>query len=337
MQFKLKILLLAFFVHSTYAAEVSIAKKVLADAGVGTKDSVEEILRKVQAHIGTVLHRNAPREEPGPGAPPRIPKKGKHPYEWDSIRSAEQMLKDGDGGTCGTFGLSVAALLSAAGVPESEMRIVGAVNTGDLKEICPDKGKIRNLEPQNGASGHVFLLVKFSKGWHLVNTSQSPLFEPHPLSNGAARKELERLEKLCREKFPKPSPESFGCFENAFKEAKKRVTLDQIEIIPFKSPAEIESEMKNFPTDIPVQRFPSLRTWMGPGLDPEGMKIFRLWKYGTPGGNATKERDDYYPLHTFEERFNLVASGSKSSNTCRYGKKQLEDGAKSSMETNRHK
>ena len=96
------------------------------------------------------------------------------PYHLDSLRSADEILTQKVGGYCGSAGIVSAAVLMKAGVKAEDIRIVGSVINDDYRVICPSKGKRRVAKPRTGASGHIFLMVRFEDGnWYLINTTES--------------------------------------------------------------------------------------------------------------------------------------------------------------------
>jgi len=95
-------------------------------------------------------------------------------YHLDSMRTPEEILAQKFGGHCGSTALAFAAILTASGVNPSDIQIVSAVVNHDLKLICPIAGKPREPHPHSGASGHVFVAVRFSnKEWKIINTTDS--------------------------------------------------------------------------------------------------------------------------------------------------------------------
>lgn len=219
-----------------------------------------------------------------PNQPPPNPPGGTHPYEWDSIRTAEQMLHDRNGGSCGTHALSIQALARAAGIPTENILIVGAVQSPDYRDICPKgraprrtiftmpDGERSDIHPANG---HVFVLVNLSGKWQLFNSTHNP--DTH----GTARR----------------NPAAACNFK-----------LSQFEKVDFYDPATIRSSFTSQkPIKVPLDSFPSLKEWLlddSPTL-PD-FYIFALWKL------------EDYPVHTIKDRLNLVASGEINNSVCRW-------------------
>lgn len=308
-------------------AWTNVLQERVAEARLVSDISREKQIIRTLNYVPTVIHKNA-APPPPPGMPPAFPKSGtapfdrpsRHPYEWDSIRSPEKMLTDLDGGSCGSFALSAAALLKQAGVPDEDMRIVSAVNLDDYSKICPGKaGEPRVKNPDTGASGHVFLLVKMGDAWELVNTSQNPFWESRDPQGPAAR-ELNALQAYCNKNFPfkgenpfNPSGEKYlKCFESGRNKVVDAMTWGDVEAAKAESPESIQKRMSTAPTILNTEAFPTLRNWMGPSYDPQGMLVFDLKKLSE------------YPLHSFEDRFNYVASGDIKDPHCRWGAKDLQ-------------
>lgn len=308
-------------------ASTNVLKAHAYEAQLSSSVSREKQIIRILNYLPVVLHKNAPEPSP-PGMPPAMPKSGtapynrpgQSPYEWDSIRSPEKMLTDLDGGTCGTFALSAAALLKQAGVPDEDIRIVSAVNLEDFSKICPGKaGEARVQNPETGASGHVFVLVKMGASWELINTSQNPFWDSRD-PQGPASKELSILREYCVKNFPfegenpfNPTGEKFlKCLADGRKKVVEAMTWGDLEAGKAESPESIEKRMNTAPTILNTESFPTLRNWMGPTYDPAGMLVFDVKKLSD------------YPLHSFEERLNYVASGDIKNPRCRWGKKELQ-------------
>ncbi|MDE1977402.1 MAG: hypothetical protein KGI84_09125, partial [Elusimicrobia bacterium] len=107
----------------------------------------------------------------------KTPKRGTLPppfnraYNFDALRTPEEILAQRRGGYCNSEAVAAAALLIRAGVPAQDLRVVQATDDGDLAAICPRAGEPRAAHPRTGASGHVFVAIKWTDGrWRLVNT-----------------------------------------------------------------------------------------------------------------------------------------------------------------------
>jgi hypothetical protein len=173
------------------------------------------------------------------------------PYHLDSLRTPEQILAQKVGGYCASAALAFSAMLRQAGVPSEDLRVVGGVYGRDERIICPLKGELRVEHPRSGASGHVFVALKFpGGGWRLINTIDGTNYES----------------------------------------------------VPWFPPQETDSRLRSGPLPIPFAaygRFPA-------ELRALPMIVFQQWRL------------EDVPLHTFEQRLNLVASGTVEGKRCRY-------------------
>ncbi|RYZ86301.1 MAG: hypothetical protein EOP06_14745 [Proteobacteria bacterium] len=181
------------------------------------------------------------------------PSPGGNSYELDSTRTAEQILEQKIGGSCGSSALAFAAILKASGIPSEKIRIVPAVLNRDLAEICPQTGKRRVHPSGNGASGHVFVALQFPDNkWQLINSIDGSV--NYERAEWYAPKEVQRLIKT-----------------------RLAVPLAAYR----KLPADIYSS---------------------------GLTVFQSWSL------------DEVPIHTFDQRFDLIASGKLGANSaiCRF-------------------
>jgi hypothetical protein len=139
-------------------------RSALQEGGITGNESIEQRINK-SLHLLNDQGYFQPRGQPGssPG------------YELDSTRTADQILKEKQGGGCGSASLALAAMLIASGVPEEKVRIVGAVVNEELIRVCPTDGRVvRKEQTPLGLSGHVFVLVDVGNGdWRLVNSTDS--------------------------------------------------------------------------------------------------------------------------------------------------------------------
>ncbi len=302
-------LLLAILItFSSCNAEQTIgeaAKAAVEISGASKESDVgEKLLRNlILVNVNHYLQQNEKPIEEGKEPPP--PKRGQHPYEWDSIRTSETMLKDRDGGSCGTHGLSLAALGVAAGISSSDIRIIGTVNTDAYTEICPGESGEKIKTGMHDAPGHVFLQVKIGKQWYLFNTTHDPFDFP------VHRKSLAL--KRYRELTAKCAKEDRNCFLKARTEASKLLVLDDFEKIPFHAPEEFDLSGKKDPILIDPRRFPSFVAPQNETNEPiSPLLLFQAWEF----------KD--YPIHTIEDRLNLVASGDIKEKRCRWSKEKVE-------------
>ena len=297
------------------------ARRWAKEAGISNTDLDYQKLQKTLSLITTgFLYKDADQFKNQDKQPP-IPEGGSHPYDWDSIRTAEEMLGKCEGGYCGTFALSAAALLRAGGISTENIRVVGAVNAVDYLEICPGKkGQKRKSQTQSSASGHVYVLVKLKDQWHLVNPTHNPLYEPlNPKSS--AFQTYQSLLKGCMERYnvkqwpsheSAPSKKFLECLSEAQKEGRRRLELTDFEIVPYLSPEELNKKVENKPVEIPVDQFPSLSTWMRSEDIPAKQIVFGSWSF------------EEFPKHTFHGRLDLIASGELGKEECRWSSKEVQ-------------
>ncbi len=214
------------------------------------------------------------------------------PYDLDSARTTEEMLRQRIGGECGTHARAFAELISHLGVPQSNLRIVSAVRDEDYRGICP-LGRGSVLDSKYGdASGHVFVLLKASKKWKLVNTTSAPLEE----KVGPQAAEMQAAYQLLHSRFT--SKKAGEEAQENVKAAIRKLSFADIEAVDFLSPDQISKKL-DLGQVVPVPKFTGLGQ-MGP------MTIFEV------------VRPDRYSRHTWKERFPIIASGRKENVTCRF-------------------
>jgi hypothetical protein len=212
-------------------------------AGLKSSDPMEV---KVEKTLGLLVNRHY--FEPH-GIPKRLPPPyDRNNYLLDSLRTPDQILTQRIGGYCNNYALVFSAMLTRAGVPADDLRVVAAVDDDDLAKICPRAGAPRVERPRTGASGHVFVAVKGDSGrWRLINTV------------GGAKSH---------------------------------------QWAPWPEPSVVAAWMREAP--LPVPR----RAADGAPYSP--MTVFAVWRPGEE------------PRHTFEQRLNLIASGTPDGTVCRY-------------------
>lgn len=258
-------------------------KAAQLSGAAAAKTTPEKLLATLKLiNVENYNHRN--RGDPSP--------KITHPYEWDSKRTSEEMLADGNGGSCGTHALSVAAVLRASGVPASDVRLIGAVDINDYADICPGKagaarakqwtfgGEKTTVHP---ASGHVFVMVKWDGNWHLVNSTHNPI-DPGPPELGLKGK---------------AGPPS-------------RLVLEDFEMTKLSS-GTADSFLKTDRAQlVPQNPFPSyFRNKLEDGSPLAPLLPFASWAF------------EDYPIHGIADRANLVASGRTDSPTCRWSAEEV--------------
>lgn len=239
-------------------ADTTIQDAVIAAKIIPT-DSLETKVKKALTLI------NQDRYYYPKGPPPKLQPPLDHPYHLDSLRTPQQILRQKVGGYCGSAALVFSALLRNSGVSNEDMQIVAAVYAPDLKLICPHSGQPRIDHPRTGASGHVFVAVKFEdKQWRLINTVDGSNYES----------------------------------------------------VNWMAPDELANQMSRAPVQIPFsiyKKFP-------PELRSMPMVVFQSWA------------PDQTPLHTFDQRLDMVASGyaadpnggmNSKAKICRYGAKDV--------------
>lgn len=110
-----------------------------------------------------VLWRHIP-----PGSPPGGPNAKGHPYDLDGARTAAQIVKEGRGGSCGSFGKVLADALVRTGTSPQDVFLVDTVGESERRHATRAAKEGREA----GASGHQFLLVRDrQQGWLLVDTT----------------------------------------------------------------------------------------------------------------------------------------------------------------------
>jgi hypothetical protein len=148
----------------TAACATSAVQKAKVQAQISLSDPLETKVNK------TLFLLNEQRYFYPQDLPPKLHPPFDVPYNLDSLRSPEQILAQKIGGSCGSTALAFAAILINAGVPDADVRVVPAVVNRDLGIICPRAGSPRVDHPRSGASGHVFVAVRFPNGqWRLIN------------------------------------------------------------------------------------------------------------------------------------------------------------------------
>jgi hypothetical protein len=228
------------------AETLSGVQRAVRDAGISKSESLEIKIDKALRLLNEQSYFSPKGEEP------KLKPPFDEKYNLDGLRTAEDILSQKVGGYCGSTAVSFAAMLEEAGVPDTDLQIVAAVTNQDLKIICPEAGKPRVENPQSGASGHVFVAVKFPDNkWLLINSIDGSKY-------------YERA--------------------NWF------------------SPEEIQKLIAKEAVAVPKQTFKRLPE----RLYASGLTVFQSW------------RPSEVPLHKFEERFDLVASGRVHNHLCRF-------------------
>ena len=240
------IVLTSFFSFTAFG--ISAIDQAVLDAGILKTDSLETKIDKTLYLLNEKSYF-APK-----GSLDNSKAQEETPYHLDSLRTAEQILAQKRGGSCGSSALAFAAILNASGVETKDIQIVNSVVNKDLKIICPTAGKPRVQNPLSGAPGHVFVAIRFSNNkWKVINSIDGSKY-------------YERAAWY--------SPEV----------VKKKIQTSALEI---PRPAF---------TKLPKETYAS------------GLTVFQTWSL------------DEVQLHTFEQRYDLIASGNltQSPTICRF-------------------
>lgn len=89
-------------------------------------------------------------------------------------------------------------------------------------------------------------------------------------------------------------------------------TSKPAEIIPWMSPSDLDKKVDR-PVQVPQEAFASiLKSPRVSKVFQSGMTIFASWKL------------EDYPMHSFKDRYNLVASGALGNEVCRYDPKSVD-------------
>jgi len=233
---------------SMSAFGLSAIEKAVSDADIKQNDSLETKIDKALWLLNEKRYFN-PEKTVG-----KLPPPFDVPYQLDSMRTPEQILKQKLGGSCGSSALAFAAVLKASGVDSKDIQIVNSVVNKDLAIICPKAGLPRVQNARSGAPGHVFVAIRFPDGkWKVIN------------SIGGSRN-----------------------YERA----------------DWYSPEEVQRRIKFEALAVPRAAFKKLpATTYGSGLT-----VFQ------------SESLDEVPMHSFEQRYDLIASGNlkQSPAICRF-------------------
>lgn len=88
-----------------------------------------------------------------------------HPFDLDGFRDAHEIVNQGIGGSCGSYGRVLAAALIASNSDENKVYLVDTVG---------ESARISRTDSSTdcSVSGHQFLLVENCLEWFLVNPRQ---------------------------------------------------------------------------------------------------------------------------------------------------------------------
>jgi len=247
--------LVTFFLNHPLASAIEGTHGIAVDEAIRAAgiEKTDTLALKVQKTLKLLNqeHYYYPQVFPGKLAAPYT-----KPYDLDSQRTPEQILTQKAGGYCESAALVFSAMMERLGVKPEDLRVVAGVNAPDLEIVCPVARRPRVEHPDTGASGHVFVALKFPNGeWRLINTIDGSHYES----------------------------------------------------ISWKTPEELASQMANGPVQIPFSMYKNFPR----KLRSVPMVVFRSWKLAQ------------VPLHTFEQRFDLIASGDLAQPECRYGSAEM--------------
>jgi len=172
----------------------------------------------------------------------------------------------------------------------------------EYARFCP-QGKGSRVDPnyQGGASGHVFVEVRINGKWKLINTTYAPYSD----RKGDHATELQMAYQKRSAVHSKETADQYRA--NMLKSIR---TLDfsDLEITDFPSPEEIEKQLKAGKS-VQVPEYESL-----PETLPAGSDVIHFRKMMIYDVSPLSQ----IPLHKWKDRVNLIASGRKDSDKCRF-------------------
>lgn len=223
------------------------------------------------------------------------------PYDLDSDRTPEEMLAQRIGGSCGTRARVFARLLEQLGVNPNNLRIVSAVCTDEYDRFCPGRNSKLDHSYRGGASGHVFVLMKLKGKWKLINTTYPPFSEKKGPNAQKIRTVLKMRDSV-------KSKEQFDQYRNKAVETIRNLSVEDLEIADFPSPKNIEHDLRVGKT-VKIPEFDSLPETLPGGGGPIHFRKMIVYDVSKP---------DSYLLHKWKDRLNMIASGNKESDICRF-------------------
>jgi hypothetical protein len=216
------------------ACATTAVQEATEAAKIAKTDPLDIKVKKALALIND-KHYYAPN-----GTPNKIPPPYNQPYHLDSMRTAEEVFSQKIGGYCESAALTFAALLQNSGFKEEDMRIVFSVTDNDLKIICPKKNVERVKRPKSGASGHVFVALRYPDNkWRIINTVNksknydiADWYEPQELGKKMAEGAVALPLKAYRS-LPLPkSTKGFIVFQDwPLKDVPKHSFVDRLDLI----------------------------------------------------------------------------------------------------------
>jgi hypothetical protein len=215
------------------------------------------------------------------------------PYDLDSARTADEMLAQRIGGSCGTQARVFAELLRGLGVDDNDMRIVSAVVVDDYAALCPGgRGAKINSKYRGGASGHVLVLLKAHEKWVLINTTAAP----YDYVSGPHAAEVKAVRDRLHEPFTKKS--DYEAVEAKARAVVRRLQLSDLDIVDYLPPQELERKLNSSAVVLPT--FHSL---------PPQLKKLLVYDVVAPSK---------YSNHKWSDRYDIIASGAASGDICRF-------------------
>ncbi len=227
-----------------------------------------------------------------------------NPYNLGTLRTPSEMLSQRIGGACETYARSFASILQASGVPADNIRIIDAVTNDDYRLLCPsgEGGSLNKSYP--GGNGHAMVMVKTETGqWKLINTSLSPIGSSDVV-NGTHQQTLLGI----RNGQLKLAPDQMMRLIRSLDES-------DVEMKGIPSPQEIEKSI----ADHKLVQLPELQSLPSTVPGPPQKKIIHFRDLSV----FLMTSPDRFPKHSFEERPNLIASGSVDGSKCRFNPKSL--------------
>jgi hypothetical protein len=224
------------------------------------------------------------------------------PYDLDSNRTPKEMLEQRIGGSCGTHARVFAELALNLGVPKNDIKIVSAVSNDEYALMCPNGmgSKIDKLY-RGGASGHVFVLMKVSGEWKLVNTTYSP----YDIKTGPRAAEIQELKRRHR---TAASSEDLSKVKADSLQFMRGLNISEIEAASFDEPTKLQKGLvAGLPISVP--EFQSLPESIPGRFGPIQFRKMTVFDISEP---------DKYLNHSWNDRYNLIASGKRESDTCRF-------------------
>lgn len=169
--------------------------------------------------------------------------------------------------------------------------------------MCPQgQGKKLNPAYKGGASGHVFVLIKADQKWKLINSTYSPFDQ----KIGPHAKDILQVRRLLSAKFS--TQKEHETSHQKAKEVIRTLTYADIEALDFESPTDLKLKFDKG-TPVLVPEFQSLPETLSGEDEPLNFRKMIIFEVIGPND---------YDLHKWKDRYNIIVSGNKSSNICRF-------------------